>query len=327
MMQKMNFKLPFTLKNYTVNFNLGFGAFSSVLQGINNKTKKQVAIKAISRSIFSDEGNLINLEKELRIFERINHESIAQYYETIFTDEYIFVVMELLPNGTLSNIIREGLNFISEYTLIRWAKEILEALQYLHERNIAHRDLKPDNIAFDNEMQAKLIDFGLSTEFHGQKRSTTPCGTPYFTAPEVILSESYDATKADIWSFGMTLYVLLNRRFPFEEMSPRKYFSQLKDLDSLLDHSYTGLLSRVLYKALCTDPNKRSSAADLLKDPVFAKAEDISFLRTSAKKAIIPKARLGNHLRTKSNSLNERTFKPQLAIPLKNIRIQRSSLL
>ena len=312
-------QLPFTIKHYSLNLLIGCGAFSQVYQAIDKKNGQHVAIKVISREIFQQEANLINLEKELRILERIDHPSITKYIETIFTEDYIYIVMEFLTNGTLADLLRGNFALISEHTKIRWIKEVLEGLQYLHRRGIAHRDLKPDNIAFDSNMRAKLIDFGLSTESSQKMRSTTPCGTPFFTAPEVILGTSYNAVKADIWSFGMTLYIMINQRFPFPDMTQKRYINQLHKLRSVMDNDYNGKFATLLQRSLVIDPHLRGSVDDLLKDPIFLNAEDLSYVYLPFNK---PTNLLQKHqskkkipIMVKSTSMDASAFKPHIFVP------------
>ena len=307
--------IPHIIKHYTLEFPIGAGSFSLVYQAKDTKNNQYVAIKIISRTIFKDMYNLINLEKELRLHERISHPNIAKYYETIFTDDFIYLVMELLPKGTLMDVIMQDHDCLFEQKLISWTKEILEALNYLHERGIAHRDLKPENIGFDIFMHAKLIDFGLSTEYRDSDRCTTPCGTPYFIAPEIMLNSSYNAMKTDVWAFGMTLYVLINKKFPFPMMSSKRYLDALSELDSLLDKNYHGPFESLLSSSLVIDPEQRKSVPELLKDRLFVKHDDLSQQKRRFRPSNSFRGKNLLAVRGRCTSLDADKFRPLIIIP------------
>ena len=269
-------KFPKQVKGYELIRFINNGGFAYVFQARDIKKKQIVALKFVSREIFGEPVNLINFEKELRIFARLDHPNIAKYYGTIYFDDYIIIVMEYLSGGPLTEIVACNFNIIQPQTYLRWGKEVLEALQYLHERNIVHRDIKPDNIIFDDLMRAKLVDFGLSTEYGYGKRCSTPCGTPFFTAPEIITDAHYDGPKADIWSFGVTFYLLITKTFPFPEMNQKQYINNIHNLDSLIDRSNTGMFSQILDHCLCVSPKERYTASQLLALPIFQSAEVIA---------------------------------------------------
>ena len=224
--------------------------------------------------------------------------------------------MEYLANGTLADVIRGNFAIIPEHTKIRWIKEILEGLQYLHDRGIAHRDLKPENIGFDNNMCAKLIDFGLSTQSSSKEaRCTTPCGTPFFTAPEVILGHSYNAMKADMWSFGMTLYLMVHQKFPFPDMSQGRYISHISKFSHAIDTNYTGSYANLLHNTLSINPANRVDAYILLNDPIFKNAEDLTYLTIGTRPIFGTKGKKRYPLMVKSTSLDAYSFKPHIIVP------------
>ena len=308
--------IPRKIKQYELLYVIGSGSFATVFQARNVKTNQNVALKFVSRNIFGDSVNLLNFEKELRLFGRLDHPNIAKSYETIFIDNYIIIVMEFLCGGKLTHYITGHDTDIKQTTLIRWTKEILEALNYIHTRGIVHRDIKPDNIVFDGEMRAKLVDFGLSTEF-GPKRCSTPCGTPFYIAPEVVTQKEYDGPKADIWSFGITLFLLVNKTFPFPEMSQTQYLNNLYQLPKLMKKPTESCLSTVINKCLVINPEERPTAAQLLKEPIFGYAETIvpfpSKKSIPLSKSFIKERRASAFIRSSPSELN--IIKPQIISP------------
>ena len=307
---------PKQVKGFELIRFINSGGFAYVFQALDMRRRQTVALKFVSREIFGETINLYNFEKELRLFARLDHPNIAKYYGTIYYEDYIIVVMEFLSGGSLTEIITSNFHSIQEKTYLRWAKEILEALDYLHERNIVHRDIKPDNIIFDDLMSAKLVDFGLSTEYGYGKRCSTPCGTPFFTAPEVLQMPDYDGPKADIWSFGLTLYLLVTKDFPFPHMTQKQYIQNMHKLESLMEKRDTGVFADIIEHSLTFNPKERYTAKQLLALPVFQQAEVIpklGVLRGSATWVAQRKTTIG-HIKIHSIELQQ-AIRPNIIAP------------
>ena len=107
----------------------------------------------------------------------------------------------------------------------------------------------------------------------------SPCGTLYFVAPEVIFGSSYNAMKSDIWSFGMTAYMLIHHNIPFPDVSTCQYIKNIKELGSYLEQKYHGRYNDLIYGSLTLNPEDRKTAKELLNDPLFQNAEDISYIQ------------------------------------------------
>lgn len=159
-------------------------------------------------------------------------------------------------------------------------KQLVEGTRYLHERNIAHRDLKLENILIDDDNKIKIIDFGFSVPVEKGKLLTVCCGTPSYMAPELANRKDYDGIGVDIWALGIILYVMLSGKFPFKgilDLIRKLYNSQCKgendrDLyrkisrcsyERIKDVSIEaqGLISRILR----LNPNDRITAAQVLR--------------------------------------------------------------
>lgn len=265
--------IPKTVKQYTIGYQIGNGSSSTVYQAYDNKKKQYFAAKFISREIFNEDPEYLrHVESELRILQRIDHPYINKFVETIFLEDYIVIITELLLSGTLAHVcqIREKFPESQIYQIVR---QTAEALDYLHSRGIFHRDIKPDNIGFDDNMNVKLIDFGFSTESE-QMNATLACGTPYFIAPEVIYSETYDGAKADMWALGMMAYYLAYKSFPFGDISPNAYLKKLAKIQGF-DVDGHGPLQQLIVNLLQVDPTKRLSASELLRLPIFTGESNI----------------------------------------------------
>lgn len=169
--------------------------------------------------------------------------------------------MEYCHNGELfERINRNGPLSEREGALI--FHQILSALIYLRQNNISHRDVKPENILFHKNGKAKLIDFGFGCLRDEDEFRRTVCGTPSYTAPEIIKRQPYDPELADVWSLGVTLYAMLAAQLPFEGDTPEKR------KQNILNMRYTpqpqlSLKVQKLFAAIFVDGRLRPRLKDL----------------------------------------------------------------
>lgn len=142
--------------------------------------------------------------------------------------------MEYVSGGELFDFI-QNYPSIEERYVVYLFRQIIAALLYCHRIHIHHRDLKPENILIDHEtMQIKLVDFGMAALQPEGKYLSTPCGSPHYAAPELLQFKSYDGSKADVWSCGVILYVMLTGTPPFNfPMDPKGTMSEHQKLHML----------------------------------------------------------------------------------------------
>ena len=165
-----------------------------------------------------DNSCLRRAQTEVDIMKGVNHRHIIRLEESFeyrgAKDLYLCIVMDYCPGGDLYQLFRKvkkgQLKPFSEATLVKWITQIASALQYLHERDMWHRDVKTGNIFFDANGNLKLGDFGLSATYN-IKGHNTVVGTPYYYAPEVMLGEKY-TNKVDIWNLGVCVLELVSLR-------------------------------------------------------------------------------------------------------------------
>ncbi|CAN0919755.1 CBL-interacting serine/threonine-protein kinase 5 [Linum grandiflorum] len=147
---------------------------------------------------------------------RIKHPNVVELKEVMATKSKIFFVMEYVRGGELFAKVEKGK--LDEDVARKYFQQLISAIDYCHSRGVSHRDLKPENLLLDENGNLKVSDFGLSAlpeQIWNDGLLHTQCGTPAYVAPEVLRKKGYDGAKADIWSCGVILFVLLSGYLPF----------------------------------------------------------------------------------------------------------------
>ena len=203
--------------DYTLGVELGSGAFGKVVLGKHIITGETVAIKILDKIILSQIPEDYELvKKEMSILKLVKHRYIVQLYEILQTPNHIFIVMEYCDGKDIMDYILSK-NFLTEFDALKYFQQLINALFYLHSQNIAHRDIKIDNILLDRNKNLKLIDFGLSTKYSNDKLLEQPCGTIVYSAPEILEGQPYHGMLVDVWSSGIVLYGMLSGYLPFSD--------------------------------------------------------------------------------------------------------------
>ena len=201
------------MKSYDVNFEIGRGGYSTVYQ-VKQKSSGEIrACKYISKENFKKE-NLAQFEMEFKILKEADHPNIVKIIEIFETEKSYYLIMENCVGGNLSNKIEERVKLkkpFDENILSEIIRQISSAIKYLHDKNICHRDIKPDNICFTNlgsmeNNTAKLIDFGLGKMMMEKQKIYSVVGSPLYVAPEV-LNKNY-TKKYDVWILGVIIFFL-----------------------------------------------------------------------------------------------------------------------
>ena len=208
------------LKHYEVLNDLGQGSFGKVKRVRHKKLNEIRAMKIVNKK----ETTSTN---EIEALRKISHPNIINIFE-IFEDTHQYYIMsEYCEGGELFDAISNK-GYYNEIEAAKIMKQILEAVNYLHDNGVVHRDLKPENIMLlSNQIDLKLIDFGTVVQKPKRgKRLKRFIGTSYYIAPEVI-QESYNE-KCDIWSCGVILYILLCGYPPFNGVSNRDIYNAIQ---------------------------------------------------------------------------------------------------
>ncbi|XP_060641624.2 serine/threonine-protein kinase ULK1 isoform X2 [Anolis sagrei] len=240
---------------------IGHGAFAVVFKGRHKeKPEMEVAIKCINKKNLAKSQTLLG--KEIKILKELKHENIVALYDFQELANSVYLVMEYCNGGDLADYLH-SMRALSEDTIRLFLQQIAGAMKVLHSKGIIHRDLKPQNILLSfvegkksnpNNIRIKIADFGFARYLQNNMMAATLCGSPMYMAPEVIMSQHYDA-KADLWSIGTIIYQCLTGKAPFQASSPqdlRLFYEKNKVLtpnipretSSHLRHLLLGLLRR-----------------------------------------------------------------------------------
>ncbi|XP_063598956.1 serine/threonine-protein kinase SIK2-like [Penaeus indicus] len=175
---------------------------------------KDVAIKIIDKSQL-DATNLQKVHREVKVLKTLDHPHIIKLYQVMESKNMIYLVSEYASNGEMFDYIaRYGR--MTEPMARRKFWQILSAVEYCHNRNIVHRDLKAENLLLDVNMNMKIADWGFSNYYSPADTLNTWCGSPPYAAPEVFEGKKYIGPEIDIWSLGVVLYVLVCGALPFD---------------------------------------------------------------------------------------------------------------
>lgn len=198
--------------------NLGRGNSGQVLLAFDVRFQQHVAIKMIDRTKkqFDPKVACRELQNQLLC---ASHPNIVQLLEVFLTEQHLAVVMEYADGGDLAHSLEARMQAtvtgISEPQARILFQQLMIAVQFCHCLGIANRDIKLDNMMLHRGCHLKMCDFGFSKDTIGQSTCKSSCGTPEYIAPEVLFQGKYSGQSADIWSCGVSLYVLLTGRFPF----------------------------------------------------------------------------------------------------------------
>ncbi|KAH6814207.1 SOS3-interacting protein 1 [Perilla frutescens var. frutescens] len=275
----MDTKINVLMHRYELGRLLGQGTFAKVYYARSLQTGQSVAIKVIDKEKITKVGIIHQIKREISIMRLVRHPYIIHLYEVMATKTKIYFVMEYAKGGELFNKVAKGK--LSEDVARKYFRQLINAVDFCHSRGVYHRDLKPENILLDENENLKVSDFGLSALAESKRQDGllhTTCGTPAYVAPEVINRKGYDGAKADIWSCGVILFVLLSGYLPFHSSNLMEMYRKIGKAEFKCPKWFTPEARRLLLRILDPNPISRASIAKIkecswFKQGVSSKSE------------------------------------------------------
>ncbi|XP_028319808.1 serine/threonine-protein kinase SIK2 isoform X5 [Gouania willdenowi] len=259
--QKPLIRGPVRVGFYDIERTLGKGNFAVVKLARHRITKTEVAIKIIDKTQL-DAVNLEKVYREVQIMKMLDHPHIIKLYQVMETKNMLYLVTEYAKNGEIFDYLAKH-GRLSELEARRKFWQILSAVEYCHNRNIVHRDLKAENLLLDGHMNIKIADFGFGNFFQPGEPLATWCGSPPYAAPEVFEGQPYEGPQLDIWSMGVVLYVLVCGALPFGGPTLPVLRQRVLEGRFRIPYFMTEDCEHLIRRMLVLDPSKRLSVAQI----------------------------------------------------------------
>lgn len=269
---------------------IGEGSFGTVMLVQHTESKQPFALKIQSKDFLIKRQFHDLVANEVGILNAVKHPLLNKLHRTFEDEKNFYMLLEYVPGGDMFSLISKRGAVLDNKAHMFYAACILSSLQALHAQNIIYRDLKPENILIDAQGYTRLVDFGFAKRLTG--RTYTPCGTPEYFSPELILGEGYGKGN-DVWGLGVLVYELTCGFNPFARpgCSQREVVQSIVN-DSLRFHPLQRnkdgrhFLSSVLQKkAWLRGGCRKDGIAGLRSHPWF---KDLDWAELDAKRVEAP---------------------------------------
>ncbi|KAK4286456.1 hypothetical protein QN277_003011 [Acacia crassicarpa] len=265
------------INEYVREYKIGSGSYGKVVLYQSSVDGKHYAIKVFHKShllkvrVAASETAMTDVLREVLIMKTVEHPNIVNLIEVIDDPEsdQFYMVLEYVEGKWVC----EGTGPIcglGEETARRYLRDIVSGLMYLHDHNIVHGDIKPDNLLVTRHGMVKIGDFSVSQAFEddNDELRRSP-GTPVFTAPECCLGLTYRGRAADTWAVGVTLYCMILGEYPFLGDTLPDTYDKIVNNPLVLPDNLNLQVKNLLEGLLCKDPELRLTLGDVAKHSWF----------------------------------------------------------
>ncbi|CAB4062014.1 Serine/threonine-protein kinase PAK 3,Serine/threonine-protein kinase MST20 [Pyricularia oryzae 70-15],Serine/threonine-protein kinase max-2,Serine/threonine-protein kinase pak-1,Serine/threonine-protein kinase PAK 5,Serine/threonine-protein kinase svkA,Serine/threonine-protein kinase pak-2,Serine/threonine-protein kinase CLA4,Serine/threonine-protein kinase pakA,Serine/threonine-protein kinase STE20,Serine/threonine-protein kinase PAK 6,Serine/threonine-protein kinase shk1/pak1,Serine/threonine-protein ki len=267
---------------------LGSGSGGTVWLGLSKRNlTEKVAIKQID--LDNENIQKFHLLMEVQVMRKLEHPNLVAFLDLFLTDKELWVVMDYMNGGPLTDVVLHTI--LNEPQMSAISKEVLSGINYLHNHELIHRDIKSDNVLLSVKGDVKITDFGFTANVSGDRMRKTFAGTPYWMAPEVVKKQTY-GKSVDIWSLGILVIEMVDRHPPYMDETPLQamyYISKKKSPPIKSKGILSKEMSKFLERCLQFQSNKRSTASELLEHEFIAKATRLSSLKENIKLVLMKK--------------------------------------
>ncbi|CAA7394018.1 unnamed protein product [Spirodela intermedia] len=258
---------------YELGRTLGEGTFAKVKFARNLETGENVAIKILDKEKILKHKMISQIKREISTMKLIEHPNVIRMFEVMASKTKIYLVLEFVTGGELfDKIVCHGR--LKEDEARKYFQQLINAVDYCHSRGVFHRDLKPENLLLDSNGFLKVTDFGLSAlpqQVREDGLLHTTCGTPNYVAPEVINSKGYDGAKADLWSCGVILFVLMAGYLPFEDSNLASLYKKIHKAEFSCPSWLSSGAKKLIKRILDPNPVNRITIAEVIENEWFKK--------------------------------------------------------
>jgi serine/threonine protein kinase len=248
--------------NYRILKIIGEGFNAECYMGVHDETGESVCVKRIKKT----DKNVEETLNEIAILKQIDHPYIVKFIDSIETQTHFFIIQELCNGRELLDVINDS-DFISEYSIKKIFHQLMQAVEYLHENDISHGDIKPENVLCDHHFNIKLIDFGFANQ--ASKKLDVFLGTLEYAAPEILSGISYIGGISDMWSCGVCLYVLFFMELPFQGETKQELRKKIKEVRFSIPEPISFEVEAIIRNLLTLDTSSRMTAKEVLGSSWF----------------------------------------------------------
>ena len=259
------------LEKYEIGDIIGEGSYALVRLAKNKTRNEKYAMKIYEKNKLDISFRKNCVKSEIEVLYLIDHKNIVKIIEDINTNNQIIIVQELVEGISLKDYYDnelKGKKYLSDEHLVILKiifKQIFEAMNYLHQKNISHRDIKMENILIKKDYKIKIIDFGFG--LYNPQRETQHffCGTPKYIAPEILEDIGYLGEETDLWSLGILIYKIYCNVYPFKGIHNEELYSAIKKGIYKLPDNIQNSVKDIISKLLIVDPKLRINCENVLK--------------------------------------------------------------